>query len=90
MAISRYDTWIMLCGMMKRFNMEDLRERVLFHPKLGVGPKGYSLIDGVEYDTLPRQAIGLRLKRELLSEEMRLLYVAMTRAKEKLIMTLLR
>lgn len=78
---------VFLSGLGKRFNKSDMQKPVLFHPKLGLGPRGVDVDRMIEFPTLPRQAVALQLKREMLSEEMRLLYVAMTRAKEKLIMT---
>ena len=61
-----------------------LRRDFHMHPELGLGPKRTDLERRVEYPTLARNAIKLRLERETLSEELRLLYVAMTRAKERL------
>lgn len=78
---------VFLCGLGRRFNYSDLQRPVLFHQKLGLGPRGVDTELGIEFPTLPRQAVALQLRRELLAEEMRLLYVAMTRAKDKLIMT---
>ena len=78
---------VFLCGLGKRFNQQDLQRPVLFHSKLGLGPKGFDEDTMVEFTTLAREAVAMALKREMLAEEMRLLYVAMTRAKEKLIMT---
>lgn len=78
---------VFLCGLGKRFNETDLRKPVLFHPKLGLGPKGLDRDTMVTFTTLARSGVALALKKEMLAEEMRLLYVAMTRAKEKLILT---
>lgn len=78
---------VFVCGLSRRMNRDDLMRPVLFHPVLGVGPKGLDLERMVEYPTIARQAVALQLEREMMSEEMRLLYVAMTRAKEKLILT---
>lgn len=71
----------------RQFNRADLRESVLVHPKLGLGPKFTDAARGIEYPTLARRAVAARLERELLSEELRLLYVAMTRARERLFIT---
>ena len=71
----------------KQFNMRDTMEPVLIHPVLGLGPKRTDSVRKIEYPTLARQAIARKIGRELRSEEMRLMYVAMTRAKERLIMT---
>ena len=79
---------VLVCGLSRRLNREDLMRPVLFHPVLGVGPKGLDRARMVEYPTLARRAVSRQLEREMMSEEMRLLYVAMTRAKEKLILTL--
>ena len=68
------------------FNMQDLREPVLIHSSLGAGftlrPEGRM----IEYPTLARHAVSMTLRRETLSEQMRILYVALTRAQEKLIL----
>ena len=78
---------VFLCDTMRRFNKMELRETVLIHPELGLGPKVIDANRGIEYPSLALNAIKLRAERELLSEEMRLLYVALTRAKEYLFMT---
>lgn len=79
--------FVFLCDTARLFNKSDARESVLVHPVLGLGPKCTDLEHGVEYPTIARQAIAAQLLTEMLSEEMRLLYVAMTRAKERLIIT---
>ena len=79
---------VLLCGLTKKMNKTDLTKPVLFHPVLGIGPKGLDRDRRVEYSTVARRAVSRQLDREMLSEELRLLYVAMTRAREKLIMTL--
>ncbi len=71
----------------KPINMQDLTVPVLIHAKLGIGFKAREAKRRIEYPTLARQAIALRTRHETLSEELRILYVAMTRAKEKLIMS---
>ena len=78
---------VFLCGTGKKFNMQDLNKPILLDQDIGFGPK---LIDSerkVEYNTLAKEAIRIKSKRETVSEEMRVLYVALTRAKEKLIIT---
>lgn len=79
--------FVFLCDTARLFNKSDTRASVLVHPALGLGPKCTDLEHGVEYPTIARQAIAAQLLTEMLSEEMRLLYVAMTRAKERLIIT---
>ena len=78
---------VLLCGLARQLNREDTRRPILFHPQLGVGPKGLDLERGVEYPTLARTAVARQLEKEMMAEELRLLYVAMTRAKEKLILS---
>ena len=76
---------VFYAGLGRSFNRSDIRSPVLVHPHLGLGPRWS---DGkTEYPTVARRAIDRRLTREMLSEEMRLAYVAMTRAKDLLIMT---
>ena len=60
---------------------------VLLHSQLGLGAKGEELEGLVKYNTLPYEAVRLELDREAVAEELRILYVALTRAKEKLIIT---
>ncbi len=79
---------VLVCGLTRRLNRDDLMRPVLFHPELGIGPKGLDRDRMVEYSTLARRAVARQLEREMMAEELRLLYVAMTRAKEKLILTL--
>ena len=78
---------VFLCNLARGFNLRDSSARVLVHPTLGLGAKVTDLERRVEYPTLARTAIARRLTRETRSEEMRLLYVAMTRARETLVMS---
>ncbi|MGI5977899.1 MAG: UvrD-helicase domain-containing protein [Oscillospiraceae bacterium] len=75
---------VFLVNTARKFNAADLRAPVLVHPALGLGCKLTDLVRGIEYPTLARRAVASRLTDEMLSEEMRVLYVAMTRAKERL------
>ena len=59
---------------------------VLLHPELGPGMKRRDPETGVRFSTLPRDAVALELERDGMSEELRVLYVAMTRARERLIL----
>lgn len=77
---------VVLAGLNRQFNRMDMKEPVLFHPKYGVGPSGLDRKLRIEYPTLARKAVALQLEREMKAEEMRLLYVGMTRAREKLIL----
>ncbi|MEG1460750.1 MAG: UvrD-helicase domain-containing protein [Oscillospiraceae bacterium] len=75
---------VFLANTSRRFNTSDLRAPVLIHPSLGLGAKITDSLRGIEYPNLARRAIAQRLSSEALSEEMRVLYVALTRAKERL------
>ena len=77
---------VLLCGLERRFNEADARSPVLFHPELGLGPKRTDRSRMLRYSTIARDAVALRLRRQMRAEEMRLLYVAMTRAEHKLIL----
>lgn len=78
---------VFLSGTGKQFNMQDLTKNILLDQDIGVGPKFIDSDIGIEYNTLAKEAIKIKTKVESLSEEMRVLYVALTRAKEKLIIT---
>lgn len=78
---------VFLCGSGKQFNLMDLNNSILYHEELGFGPDFVDLEKRISYTTLPKEAIKKRIRLETLSEEMRILYVAFTRAKEKLIIT---
>lgn len=78
---------VVLADTAKRFNERDLTAPVLVHPALGFGAKCRDLKRGVRYDTMERQAVAVRMRRRAVSEELRVLYVALTRPKEKLIIT---
>ena len=71
----------------KKFNMQDLNKKVLLHQDIGLGPTYTNYEEKIEYPTLAKEAIKIVTKREVLAEEMRVLYVALTRAKEKLVIT---
>lgn len=70
----------------KQFNWEDIRGDLLAHRDLGLGPMLVDLDLRIKYPTLAYRAIRHRLKREQVAEEMRILYVALTRARERLIL----
>ena len=78
---------VFVCTTEKKFNTQDLKEPVLLHHKYGLGAKYIDVEDRVVYNTFPRMAMSQQIKAENMSEEMRVLYVALTRAKEKLILT---
>lgn len=78
---------VFLSGTGKQFNMQDLNNKILLHQEIGIGVKYIDYDRQIEYDTLSKQAMKNQIMLETLSEEMRVLYVALTRAKEKLIIT---
>ncbi|MCY9582246.1 UvrD-helicase domain-containing protein [Paenibacillus alvei] len=77
---------VFVAGLSKRFNQQDLNSSFLMHKQLGFGPKFVDEELRVSYPTLPNLAIRRQMKLELLAEEMRVLYVALTRPKEKMIL----
>jgi len=78
---------VILSGLSRRFNREDLRQQVLCHKELGLGLSCVDHANRVRYPTLSRHAISAKIMAESVSEELRVLYVAMTRARDRLIMT---
>ncbi|MFT8352336.1 helicase-exonuclease AddAB subunit AddA, partial [Clostridium saccharoperbutylacetonicum] len=78
---------VFLCGIGKKFNLMDLNKNMVYHDELGFGPDFVDLEKRFSIGTLAKESIKKKMKIETLSEEMRILYVAFTRAKEKLIMT---
>ena len=79
---------VFLVNTNKQFNEQDIRKNpVLLHQEMGIGAKYIDYNAQVQYDTLTREAVKNVIVNENISEEMRILYVALTRAKEKLIIT---
>lgn len=78
---------VFVAGMGKKFNQQDLNAVVVVHPDLGLGVDVVDPKLRVRCPTLPKQLIRAQLKDENLGEELRVFYVALTRAKEKLILT---
>ena len=78
---------VIVAGCGKKFNMQDLNASILLHQDLGFGPDLVDLEKRTIIPSLPKFAIRQKLRLETLSEEMRILYVAFTRAREKLIIT---
>lgn len=70
---------VFIAGTAKMFNQQDLNAPFLMHKELGFGPKYVEEQNRVSYPTLPNLAIRRRSQLELLAEEMRVLYVALTR-----------
>ncbi|MDR1209616.1 MAG: helicase-exonuclease AddAB subunit AddA [Clostridiales bacterium] len=78
---------VFVSGMGRRFNLRDASEPILCHQSLGIAPVYVDTAERVRYNTLKRFAAGEKITEESLSEEARVLYVAATRAREKLIFT---
>lgn len=78
---------VFLSGCGKQFNLRDINDSLLFHEELGIGADCIDIKKRIRYTTLQKYAIKKKFELETLSEEMRILYVALTRAKEKLIIT---
>ena len=78
---------VIVSGMDKNFNKQDTRSKMVLHPELGIG---LDYMDGkkrIKSPTIAKKAIAKQIELENLGEELRVLYVALTRAKEKLILT---
>jgi ATP-dependent helicase/nuclease subunit A len=75
---------VFAAGLSKRFNLRDLTDPFMVHKDLGFGPRFTDAAARISYPTLPWLAIRRKLRMEMIAEEMRVLYVALTRAREKL------
>ena len=79
---------IVFCSSMnKNFNTMDFKKDMLYHYELGFGPQLVDIDRRISYPSIAKEALKHKMNLENLSEEMRILYVALTRAKEKLILT---
>ncbi len=78
---------VFLCGLSREFNRESIRAQVLCHRDLGLGPSCVDVKNRIRYPSTAKRAIAVKTVQESLSEELRVLYVAMTRARDRLIMT---
>jgi len=78
---------VFLCGLSREFNRESTRAQVLCDKELGLGLSCVDTKTRVRYPTISKRAISSKIMSDSLSEEMRVLYVAMTRARDRLIMT---
>lgn len=77
---------VIVAGMSKRFNMQDTTGSMVVHPELGVGVDAVDLEYRTKIPTFLKKVIQRKVQLENLGEELRVLYVALTRAKEKLIL----
>ena len=78
---------VILSGTGKPFNKQDLNRRILFHSELGIAADFVDVEKRVRAATLPKKLFQRKLRLDMLGEELRVLYVALTRAEEKLIVT---
>ena len=78
---------VFLCSLSREFNRESLRAQILCDKTLGLGLSVADTHNRVRYPSISKRAIAVKMAAESLSEEMRVLYVAMTRARDRLIMT---
>ena len=78
---------VFVSGLSKQFNMQDQRKSILMHVDYGIGPDYIDLENRTKVPTLLKKFIQKKNQTDSLGEELRVLYVALTRAKEKLIMT---
>ena len=78
---------VFVAGMGKKMNMADVTKDLIIHHELGIGINRIDTDKRVKYKTLIKETIAHKIKLENLAEELRVLYVALTRAREKLILT---
>ena len=78
---------VFVSGLGKRYNSQDIREKVVLHPRLGIGMDVADVKRRIRTPGLTRQFLARKITLENVGEELRVLYVALTRAKEKLILT---
>ena len=78
---------VILAGMGKKFNRQDVYGKVLIDPELGIATDYVDVEHRLKTPTLKKQVLRRKMELDSLGEELRVLYVAMTRAKERLIMT---
>ncbi len=78
---------VFVSGLGKMFNSQDVRERVVLHPRLGIGMDVVDCKRRLRTPGLTRQFLARKITMENVGEELRVLYVALTRAREKLILT---
>ena len=78
---------VFLCGLSRMFNMSNTHNTVLCHKDLGLGLNCLNQRLRVKFPSIAKHAIAAKIAAEGISEELRVLYVAMTRARDRLIMT---
>lgn len=78
---------VFVCGLSKRFNMQDANQSLIVDMDLGVAVDYVDSVRRIKNKTLRRAVLSAKMKEDNLAEELRVLYVALTRAREKLILT---
>lgn len=78
---------VIVSGLGKMFNTQDTREKLVLHPQLGIGMDYLDIQRRTRTPGITRQFLARKVALENTGEELRVLYVALTRAKEKLILT---
>ncbi len=78
---------VFAAGMGKSFNVMDTREMAAIHPDMGIGIPRIDPVLRAKQNTLYRTVMQYQMQEEILGEELRILYVALTRAEQKLILT---
>lgn len=78
---------VIVSGLGKNFNRQDVRSRMVLHPEFGMGLDYMDGIRRIKSATIAKKAIAKQIDLENLGEELRVLYVALTRAREKLVLT---
>ncbi|MBC1289653.1 helicase-exonuclease AddAB subunit AddA [Listeria welshimeri] len=78
---------VIISGLSKKFNMRDIYSKTLLDKDYGFASNYRDIEKMIVYPTIMQQAIKQKKSREMIAEEMRVLYVALTRAEEKLILT---
>jgi ATP-dependent helicase/nuclease subunit A len=77
---------VFLAGLGKRFNLTDTTGDLVCHRDLGFGPMVVDAARRLKYPSLAKRAVAARVRSEAVAEEMRILYVGMTRARDRLIL----
>ena len=78
---------VFLCNLSRRFNQESIRAQILCDKDLGIGLSVADANLRIRYPSAAKRALMVKMASDSISEEMRVLYVAMTRAKDRLVMT---
>lgn len=78
---------VFVSGLSKRFNMQDANQSLIVDMDLGVAVDYVDSVRRIKNKTLRRTVLSAKMKEDNLAEELRVLYVALTRAREKLILT---